>query len=1654
MHGLDKLVRSLRRRREAGPTEDGSFPGVATVLDGRSAVAAAAAEIGEALGFEGSPGASASIRHPAANLLGRPLTELETSGPGAALAAAIGCSLSGLRATVLLEGPRMAAALPQLRLACDRHVPLVAYLSRPDEAGAATLGTGVHETYHAAADTGAVLLFASNVQEAVDLGLAARWVAERALLPVLVAMDGPETAAPLQDVKLPARELVRRYLGDPRDDVPVATPAQRLLFGDSRRRIPCWYDLDRPALHGARLDARARELAAAAQRPYFLDPIARLVDEAFSELSGLTGRRLETVTAHRSEAAGTVVITQGAAVEPAEGIADFLSSSFKQKVGVVGIRCLRPFPAPRVSQLLRGRNRVLVLERLDAPLAGEPPLARELRSAVDRALENGRFGEGTHPGYPVFREKDRPRIHSIAYGLGGSPLRVADLVSLLRDGDGGAGAAGRGSGSREAGGRGSGGGSDRPGSGTVYLGIDFAPERSAHPKRQVLLDTLRRHYPDAASLGVRSSAPAPDLRPEGSIGIAVHHPASLPRESGFTSLAAGLLGNLFGGGLRSRLASNGGPGARQGDRLILGAGPLGDPGDGASLDVAVIVSSLEAFRSIVDPLDGLADGGALLLQASGDDEAIGSRLPPAIRQRMRERGIALYIAPPAPAGTGDPGEQQDPHASRHPGEREDQNASGESDEQEVPHALEDQEERNRVSLLGALVGVLQHREAGLKPRRIATGFAEVLGDLPETEREFLGEVFQRGLDGVRRVETAALSAPLAEPQEGPGEVEAPATVRRIERTDDAYDSLPRFWDQTGVLYRTGETGELVPDPYLATGTVPPLSSTFHDVAASRATLPELDPTLCTGCGRCWTLCPDGAIGPVAIGAGPLLEAALEPAKARGHAADSLRPVISTLASRVNAVLRDDAAPATAGELFPAAFDWLMEKMAPPEDRRKTLATAFDGVLEVVRDLQVTRTDPFFSEPESKVTGSGELLSLAINPDACKGCDACVTACDPGALAALPGTPQRAAAARARWKLWEALPDTKGETIERLSRRDDFGPHAAMLLSRHCLLALASGDDAEPGSGEKVALRLILGSVEYHQQPVMQGHLEELTALREKLAEKIRESLVEALPTRDLDLLAEGIQALGTPELDLHSLAAKLNEAQTAGTVDADRLGRRVEAARSLADLSWRLSQGLDGLGRARCGIVVSGASVAGWAGAFPYNPFQIPVAMATAGEAPALVRGLVEGQVRRVIEGVAEVRRSRLELDNPDEAAREATALRRLTWSDLTEAERRLCPPLLLVGEEADLREAIGPLTELLETDLPVKVICFAGLGGDRKADGGGDVEPEPAELGLLALGHRRSFVLQASIAHPDHLVSGVLDALRFPGPAWVQIHAPSPRRHGFAADRAEPQARLAVASRAFPLFRYDPALEGVFGSRLDLAGNPSPLDAWASWAADGPAGSSGDAPGRPPGDVPAPAAGDGSGKSSGTVSDVPDGLSMTPADWARTEARFAAHFALLGAGDPSPTPLAELLVLPPEQRAARTPYVETDGGERLRVSSPMVKASERWLETWRALQELAGAVTPFTEKVRAEIEARVAGDRAAELAAQQREYESRLSAARAEVEAELVQRLGRKLAQLSARTAGSPAPSPIGVQADPAAEVGTGATQASGNGGGKESAP
>ncbi len=106
-------------------------------------------------------------------------------------------------------------------------------------------------------------------------------------------------------------------------------------------------------------------------------------------------------------------------------------------------------------------------------------------------------------------------------------------------------------------------------------------------------------------------------------------------------------------------------------------------------------------------------------------------------------------------------------------------------------------------------------------------------------------------------------------------------------------------------------------------------------------------------------------------------------------------------------------------------------------------------------------------------------------------------------------------------------------------------------------------------------------------------------------------------------------------------------------------------------------------------------------------------------------------------------------------------------------------------------------------------------------------------EISIIGMAHRTSFVTQGSLANTTHLLESFIDGLNSRRPALFNVYAVCPPEHGVGDNSAVAQSKMAVESRAFPLFRYNPDLGVTFSECVTLEGNPA-LDAdWPTYKLD-----------------------------------------------------------------------------------------------------------------------------------------------------------------------------------------------------------------------------
>jgi pyruvate-ferredoxin/flavodoxin oxidoreductase len=415
------------------------YPGVPTQNDGTGAVVQMETDASEGAGAypitpstQMGEGWAAAVAAGKTNVNDRRLIFFEPEGEHAAAAVTAGMSMVGLRATNFSSGQGIAYMHESLYAAAGKRLTYVLNIgARAMTKHALNVHAG-HDDYHAIDDTGFFQLFAKDAQECADLSLIAHKIAELSLNPGALAQDGFLTTHVIESMNMPEPELVKEFLGDPSDIIDAPTPAQKWVFGEKRRRIPEIFDLDYPAMLGTVQNQDAYMQGVAAQRPFYFDHVAEFTDQAMEEYYQLTGRRYARAIGYRLEDAEYVIAGQGSLVSNAEAVVDYLRETRGLKVGVLNVTMFRPFPADVITHLLRRKKAVAVLERVDQPLAVDQPILREMRAAVNKALENGRAkGKLPYPEIATYLSDDAPEFFSGTFGLGSRDLQPGDIIAAV-----------------------------------------------------------------------------------------------------------------------------------------------------------------------------------------------------------------------------------------------------------------------------------------------------------------------------------------------------------------------------------------------------------------------------------------------------------------------------------------------------------------------------------------------------------------------------------------------------------------------------------------------------------------------------------------------------------------------------------------------------------------------------------------------------------------------------------------------------------------------------------------------------------------------------------------------------------------------------------------------------------------------------------------------------------------------------------------------------------------------------------------------------------------------------------------------------------------------------------------------------------------------
>ena len=172
------------------------------------------------------------------NVFGHNTIAVEAEGEHAAQGGAIAHSVCGQRVVNFTSGQGIVYGVEQYYHAPGKCSTMVLEVgARALTKHALNVHCG-HDDVYGALDTGWIILFGKDAQQAADQALILRRVTELSLTPGMNVQDGFLTSHLERTFYKHESELMREYLGAPEDMIDCPTESQRILFGPKRRRVP------------------------------------------------------------------------------------------------------------------------------------------------------------------------------------------------------------------------------------------------------------------------------------------------------------------------------------------------------------------------------------------------------------------------------------------------------------------------------------------------------------------------------------------------------------------------------------------------------------------------------------------------------------------------------------------------------------------------------------------------------------------------------------------------------------------------------------------------------------------------------------------------------------------------------------------------------------------------------------------------------------------------------------------------------------------------------------------------------------------------------------------------------------------------------------------------------------------------------------------------------------------------------------------------------------------------------------------------------------------------------------------------------------------------------------------------------------------------
>ena len=311
-----------------------------------------------------------------------------------AMSACIGAEAAGSRAMTATSANGLSLMWEMIYIASSLRLPIVLSLVNRAVSGPLNIHND-HSDAMGVRDSGWIMLFSENNQEAYDNTLMAHRIAEHesVRLPLMVCQDGFITSHSIENIELVEDEKVKEFVGEYHPEHYLLNKEEPIAVGP--------------------LDVQTYLFEHKAQQAQAMKNAKKVILEVAKDFEKMTGRSYGFFEEYKLEDSEVAIVCMNSTAGTTKFVVDNLRKK-GLKVGLLKLRVFRPFPAEEIAKALSHLKAIAVLDKADSLNAAGGALFEDVTS--------GLYVNNTYV----------PAVNYI-YGIGGRDTKADDIEKVYED---------------------------------------------------------------------------------------------------------------------------------------------------------------------------------------------------------------------------------------------------------------------------------------------------------------------------------------------------------------------------------------------------------------------------------------------------------------------------------------------------------------------------------------------------------------------------------------------------------------------------------------------------------------------------------------------------------------------------------------------------------------------------------------------------------------------------------------------------------------------------------------------------------------------------------------------------------------------------------------------------------------------------------------------------------------------------------------------------------------------------------------------------------------------------------------------------------------------------------------------------------------------